>query len=107
MYRIFLLGLAFLLCQPLLFTQDNPKETPKPTAGLMFASVEQLANLKLDLLLQQKLTLEAKAQALNFQQELWYRSREDLQKVLNRDFGCDYDMDARKCKPKPEEPKEK
>ena len=100
-----LLGLALLfgICQPL-FSEDGKAKESSP--GIVLADPAKLANIQLDLLLEQRKTLEAladwlKAENKAFQLQIvaWEKSRSELQKHLNGFFACEYDMDARACKP--------
>ena len=107
--RSILIGLAllFVACQPL-FSQDA--KSKESAAGIVLADPAKLANIQLDLLLEQRKTLEAladwlKAENKAFQLQItaWEKSRSELQEHLNGVFACEFDMDARACKPKPEE----
>lgn len=110
---------ALLLCGQLSLAQEPEKEKPKDftppgSAGMMFATAEEIAGLRLDLLAEQRKTLEAKADWLRAEQKvfnlevsLWDKSRADLREHLDKMFGCIFDLDARKCAPKPEAEKPK
>jgi len=99
------LGLALLLLagQPA-FSQDE--EPLPPAAGVALMDHRKVANLQLDLLLEQRRVLEATADRLRIEQELlnervtaWQKLRESLQEHLNKTFGCAFDLDKRACDP--------
>lgn len=108
-------GLAafLLLCGQPSFTQDKPKDlTPPGSTGMVLTTAEEVTGLRLDLLLQRKVVLEVKTEKLALEQQLlqveidaWYRDRSDLKQRLDKEFGCDYDLDVRKCQVKPDEVK--
>ena len=107
-------GLAalLLLCGQLSFAQEPKKEQPKDmtppgSAGMMLATAEEMAGLRLGLLAAERKTLEVRADWLRAEQKafqsdvsLWEKSRADLQKHLDNTFWCKYDLDRRACEPK-------
>ena len=106
-------GLAalLLLCGQLSFAQEAEKKKESAGAGVILADPVKLANLQLDLLAEQRKTLEVRADWLRAEQKafqsdvsLWEKSRAELQEHLNKTFGCQYDLDARKCQPEPVSP---
>lgn len=105
--RIILTGLALLLAGQPAFSQDTAKAHD---AAAMLADAGRISTLQLDLLLANKIVLETRAKWLTTEQQLlnadieaWQSSRASLSESLNKRFGCEFDMDARACKPKPEE----
>ena len=105
----FIFGLALLLLagQPA-FSQEPSPEQGKlpPAAGVALMDHKKVANLQLDLLLEQRKVLEITADWLNAEQRVlnekvsaWGKSRAELSEHLNKTFGCVFDLDKRACPP--------
>lgn len=102
-----IIGLVLLLGQPA-FSQEAKESAREPVgAGAVIADPMKIANLQLDLLLEQRKAIEARAQwlsaeqkALNLDISAWSASRTSLQTHLDKTFGCSFDLDGRKCRPK-------
>lgn len=97
------LGLALLWGQPA-FPDDSPATKPPAKKAEPSSEQKEIANLKLDLLIQTKATLQERTDRLAAENRLLqndvsaFRSRvEAIQAEMNRLFGCNYDLDARQC----------
>ena len=98
------LALLLILALPAIAQEKLP-----PAAGVALMDHKKVANLQLDMLLEQRKVLEVTADWLRAEQKVlsekisaWDNSRTALQKHLDETFGCSFDMDARACKPKEE-----
>ena len=107
-----LMVLAVLMCGQHVFSQNEQKKEPVG-AGAVIADPMKIANLQLDLLMEQRKNLEITADWLRAEQKafdakvtLWEKSRDELKKHLDTTFGCLFDLDGRKCRPKEEPLKE-
>ena len=107
-------GLAALLLLrgQLALAQEAEPKKELAGASAVLADLTKIANLQLDLLLEQRKSLEIRADWLRAEQKafqsdisLWEKSRVDLQKTLDNVFGCKYDLDRRMCEPKSAAPK--
>lgn len=111
-------GLAvLLLCGQLSLAQEPNKEKPKDltppgSKGMVMVTAEEVAGLRLDLLLQKKIALQLKLDLSAADQKLlkaeldaWEGERTALQQKLDGIFGCKYDLDKRACEPEPKKPK--
>lgn len=116
-YKLATLLLLLGACGQLSFSQEQDKpSSSKPkdltsagSVGVVLITAEEVAGLRLDLLLQRKITLQARSDLIAAEQkllqveiEVWGKDREAVQRRLNQDFGCEYDLDARTCGPKKE-----
>ncbi len=100
---ILLLALLFLVRGHYAVGQDKggPAE-----GGPSAEAAKDKASLKLDLLTQQRATIQAKSDWIRSEQNLlslmmdiWDSAAKNLQSEMNSLYGCFYDMDARKCAP--------
>src|SRR3990167_9662382 len=98
------LALLLILTLPAIAQEKLP-----PAAGVALMDHKKIANLQLDLILEQRKVLEVTADWLRAEQKVlnekisaWENSRTALQEHLNKTFGCEFDMDIRACKTKEE-----
>ena len=85
----FILAALLLLCGQFLLSQEDNSD-----------------DLKIDLLISRKATLQAKSDWLNSEQRIlraeiaaWEEYRENLQEEFNGKFRCSYDLDEKSCIP--------